>query len=206
MSRSISGCKNPKSMAYFLNSSQRVKRMTKTVFTVMMKIVLQFVILPAAIASFAAYFFTDSGRDSFALPIPMWYIFSIEISYARLNSFQFDKLSLVCERFPFDWNTPIGYLNAVILEYIFIGYQYIVNACTTGLAVGTFWLSIPAIKELENILHSVNVQARRRRNRSNTSNELKALLKEYICTHGAVKQLSLYYFKLPKYFCMTNDH
>lgn len=70
--QSVSGCKNLKSMAHFSISSQHVKRMGEIVFTLMMKIFLQCVILPDAVGGFAVYFFTDSEDDLFELPIPLW--------------------------------------------------------------------------------------------------------------------------------------
>lgn len=42
------------------------------VFTVVMKIAVQIVVLPKCFVSFVVYFGTDAGSDSFQLPYPIW--------------------------------------------------------------------------------------------------------------------------------------
>lgn len=66
------GRKHPKSEALFLKTSWQIERLTEIVFTVFVKILLQCLMLPKCIVSFAAYFITESGNDSFQLPVPFW--------------------------------------------------------------------------------------------------------------------------------------
>lgn len=97
------------------------------------------------------------------------------------------KLFFPCseKRFPFDSNNPIGYLIAVILEYIIFGYTYIIAACTVALGIGLCLIANAVIKEIQDFLHSINRKARR-----NQSNELKAMFLELMNAHTAIKQLS----------------
>lgn len=62
----------PESWTFFLNASRQVERLSETVYTVVFKIALQFVILPRCISSYCVYFITDAENDSFQLPIPLW--------------------------------------------------------------------------------------------------------------------------------------
>lgn len=69
----ILGCECSKSEKnFFLKISQQIERLCEIVFMVFMKILVQFIILPKCIASFGVYLISDSGRDSFVLPFPMW--------------------------------------------------------------------------------------------------------------------------------------
>lgn len=69
------GRKHTKSEAFFFETGQRVERLSEQVFTVVLKFLLQFLILPNCAASFSIYFITDSGRESFRAPVPMWWVF-----------------------------------------------------------------------------------------------------------------------------------
>lgn len=67
-----SGCKYPISEAFFFKANQQIERLSEIVFMAMLKVLLQLLLLPKCIASFGIYFTTDSGSDSFQLPIPLW--------------------------------------------------------------------------------------------------------------------------------------
>lgn len=94
---------------------------------------------------------------------------------------------LARKRIPFDWANPVGYLTAVIIEYIIGGYQYLLNSCTLGLGIGAFWFAVTATKEIRCILRSINVKAKAK---NCQSSELMVLFAEFIDVHGIVKQLS----------------
>lgn len=92
------------------------------------------------------------------------------------------------KRFPFDPKNPIGYLIAVVLEYITLAYEYFVIACTLSLGIGAYWIATSATKDIQkHILHSINETAREN---GNQLSELKNLLSEYNEAHAAIKQLS----------------
>lgn len=66
------GSKDPKSKRFFMKTNRQIERLSETVFIVLVKITRQFVITPKFIVSFATYLITDSGKDSFQLPLPLW--------------------------------------------------------------------------------------------------------------------------------------
>lgn len=68
----ILGCKHPKSLAHFSRTNEQIEKLTELVFMLVVEIFLQLVMLPRCIVSFIVYFVTDSGCDSFELPLPMW--------------------------------------------------------------------------------------------------------------------------------------
>lgn len=68
----ISGCKYAKSKQFFLKTNRQVERLSEIVITLIVKIVVQIMMLPKAIISFATYFATGSGSESFEIPYPMW--------------------------------------------------------------------------------------------------------------------------------------
>lgn len=98
------------------------------------------------------------------------------------------------KRFPFDSNTPFGYLLADIIEYIVLCYAYLIIACTLALGIGVFCFAISVTKDIQRILHLVNDTAKAN---TNQSNELKLLLAEFNDVHAATKQLSN---KTPRYY------
>lgn len=68
----VSGRKDPKSKAFFIKTDRQVEQLSKIVYTVVMKVAVQLILLPKCIVSFGTYFFTDSGSDSFELPFRLW--------------------------------------------------------------------------------------------------------------------------------------
>lgn len=68
----ILGCKYLKSRRFFLKTNRQAERLSEIVFRVVVKVCVQLTILPKFVASLCVYFFTDAGRDSFQLPLPIW--------------------------------------------------------------------------------------------------------------------------------------
>lgn len=66
------GFKYPKSKAFFLKTNRQVERLSEIIFMLIMKIGLPGFMLPKCIVSLTVYIRTDTGRDAFELPIPMW--------------------------------------------------------------------------------------------------------------------------------------
>lgn len=64
--------KYPKSWRFYLNTNRQVERLSEIISMVVVRISLQCFMLPKCMVSFAVYFFTDSGSDSFELPFPLW--------------------------------------------------------------------------------------------------------------------------------------
>lgn len=109
----------------------------------------------------------------------------------HLNSW--NAFFVALKRFPFDWNGPLGYLIAVVLEYFIFSYEYLVIACTLSLRIAAFCFTISVIQEIHGTLNSIN---RETNANVNESNELKLLLCEFIRLHVSVKQLSFPFYLL----------
>lgn len=101
------------------------------------------------------------------------------------------------DRFPFDSNTPIGYLITFVLEYITLGYTYFIVECSLALLIGSYWFAIAIIKEMRRILHSINGMAQAKEVRSH---ELMASFLEFIDAYAIIKELSVF-----EYFENGND-
>lgn len=115
---------------------------------------------------------------------------SSKASFVHLNlRFQLYQLCyflyLLQKRFPFHWNSPIGYLCAVAHEYITCGYEFFVIACALALGIAAFCFTTAVTKELQRILRSINDEAQ-----ANEKGELKILFAEFIDTYTSIKQLS----------------
>lgn len=107
------------------------------------------------------------------------------------TSNEIDEIFLILfalqNRFPFDSNNPSGYLIATILEYIVIGYEFFVIACTLAFAVGIIWFVISTIEEFKSCLHRINRTAQVN---DIEPNKLKILFTQFIYAHGTINQLS----------------
>lgn len=93
---------------------------------------------------------------------------------------------MILKRFPFDYDDPIGYFIAVVIEYIIIGYELLVVACLSSTGIGAFCIAFTATKEIRRALNLFNDEAQ-----TNDSESVKSdLLAECIDAHGTLKQLS----------------
>lgn len=104
---------------------------------------------------------------------------------------QINKMSpafRAAKRLPFVWNTPIGYLIAVFITYIIVGYAYFIVACTITLGIGAYCFVISATTEVQHILHSIHRKAHLN---GSQSSKLNVLLPKYIHAHRIVIQLSI---------------
>lgn len=66
------GCKYPKSEALFFKANQQVEQLSQIIFTALVKVALQLFMLPKFIVSYVVYVTTDTGSESFQLPVPFW--------------------------------------------------------------------------------------------------------------------------------------
>lgn len=69
---SNSGRKYPESSRFFLKISHQIEQLSELVFIAVVEVALQCYMLPKLIVSYAVYFITDTGADSFQLPLPLW--------------------------------------------------------------------------------------------------------------------------------------
>lgn len=59
-------------------------------------------------------------------------------------------------RFPFDTKSPVGYVIAIILQYIYARYSCIFAGCILSFAIGAFLFALTMIKDIKCCLESVN--------------------------------------------------
>lgn len=59
----ILGCKYPKSRRFFMETSEKIERLSKIVFMLVVKIIVQFVMIPKCVVSFAVYFISDAAIE-----------------------------------------------------------------------------------------------------------------------------------------------
>lgn len=111
-------------------------------------------------------------------------MFHILIKIAKCRFFIFAP-----KRFLFDTNNPIGYLTAVTLEYILIGYTYFIVACTLALGMGLSSFAVSITKEIQRILHAINKKVQ---SNEDQTKKLMDLFSEYIFTHATIKELSIF--------------
>lgn len=69
------------------------------------------------------------------------------------------------------------------------GYEIFVVACITTVAIGAYWFAIAMAHEIQCILHSINDKIHGEN--ENQPDELMILLREFIDTHGNLKQFSV---------------
>lgn len=59
-------------------------------------------------------------------------------------------------RFPFDTNSPFGYVIAIILQYIYASYSFIFGGCILSFAVGAFLFALTMVNDIKCCLESVD--------------------------------------------------
>lgn len=129
----------------------------------------------------------ETNHFNCLVPCGKIYHVCLKFSFISWNFLSF----LLHKRFPFDSNNLVGYLIAVILEYIMYGCDCFIIACTLALGVGAFWFAVSACKEIQHVLQSFNDVAHAKQHQLI---ELRILFVEFINTHLTVKQLSIFQF------------
>ena len=91
-------------------------------------------------------------------------------------------------RFPFDWKNPVGYLIAVVLEYIIVSLALRYMGCFLGYGFGGYFFVMAIAKDLKSFVKSIGKSAKKCQS---TTSEQKILqnLCEFIRLHTSVKKL-----------------
>lgn len=90
-------------------------------------------------------------------------------------------------RFPFDSKRPVGYMIAVILEYITFLYLLNIAAFCGSLETGCFMFMISFTNDIQRNLQSMNENTKsKRKQRTQTPRQLI----DFVEFHSATKQLS----------------
>lgn len=89
-------------------------------------------------------------------------------------------------RFPFDWKNLVGYLSAVIFEYLFTLYEFVYVGSFTTYGIGFFIFSFTAYRDIIRNLESINKHAKLKRKHSKIFKQLVTFFHYY----SNVKELS----------------
>lgn len=95
-----------------------------------------------------------------------------------------ERLSHLNQRLPFDWKTPGGYPFAFALQCISNIYITCMGLCQTIFMIGSFWLFISLVKDVQSDLAKVNGNEKNRF-------DVKTRLIVFIQLQTEAKQLSL---------------
>lgn len=112
------------------------------------------------------------------------------VSEVKTFSLLKDRIILNCIyyrfnlRFPFDWKRPFGYLFAFSMECVSTIYITSMGLCQTIFMIGSYWLFISLIKDVESDLLKVNGNEKDRF-------VLRTRLIVFIQLHMEAKQLSI---------------
>lgn len=83
----------------------------------------------------------------------------------------------------------MGYLTAVILEYVVLGFELYITACTLSLAIGGYLLAVSGTDEFQRFAPIINEKAQTVKD---LSTEFKTLFTDFVDAHGSVKQFSIF--------------
>lgn len=102
---------------------------------------------------------------------------------------------LQSDRFPFDWKNPVGFLVAVIIQYILdlVGFAVVLGSLSFGVSVYLFTLSVN--KDIRGILKTINRKAKSTQNQQNIIHRTRV----YIQLHSDLKQLSAKWDRIKNY-------
>lgn len=89
-------------------------------------------------------------------------------------------------RFPFDTQSPSGYLVAVILESFVCSYYFFVMASTTTIGIGTYLFLLAPIKDIKATVFSIDKKDKSKKTRIENVQQLC----EFVEFHADTKQLS----------------
>lgn len=79
---------------------------------------------------------------------------------------------------------------AFTLEYIMLGFDFFIVACSLTLGIASYCFAIAIIEELQRMLHSISGKAP---TNGKQSNKLKELFTQFIDAHGLMTQLSTHF-------------
>lgn len=189
----ISGRKYPTSQIIYDDNFEIIKKWDGLVNLFVMRISLHGAMWSKYIASFAMFFFTDLGRDSFALPFPMWWAYPLcTFFFALERESHFFLLNILfsLRRLPFDTQNPIGYTIGFFIQYIIFIYICLFNACIVSLSIGSYLSMAALTKDVKGELSWINERVHFKANRRFVWKELF----EFIEFHSKAKMLSKWFF------------
>lgn len=107
-----------------------------------------------------------------------------------LHDFGFAQILIFflnCQRLPFDWRNPQGYLFAIFIEFLVAFCVLSFIACFSTFAFGAFMFALSFVKDLIAEVNYINKCVRTKRSETKV---LKRFVKS-IALHADMKQLSV---------------
>lgn len=112
-------------------------------------------------------------------------MFTLVRSFRFIVSFYY-----VILRIPFESKNPFGFLIAVTLQYIIVGYELSVIACMLSLGIGAFMFAIASTEEINRSLNDFNkVMNGDGQGSSDNRSYFLEQFSTFIVAHSTVKQL-----------------
>lgn len=173
----------PASKAKYSKSSDRIEFMSKMVYVAALISFLGLMV-PALCVTIANYFWCDlEDKKMFHLPSPMlWVLKNTESSI--LNKFQFPQLA---SRLPFDWETPLGYTVAFLIQSAAI-FSILVGAVAAVChLIGSCWMIVAFVEDISSELSTLNADEEES---CPNEREWKERVNNIIRLHSHVKGLS----------------
>lgn len=133
-----------------------------------------------------------SGCIRIAIANVVWFTLFFHSSFLLNRNDYF--LSLKFQRLPFEWTNPIGYLLAILIQFIMLFFLNVYLACFLMLAFGYFLFALSIAKDMINELHSINKRTKMKKPKAQILKQLNDL----ISMHADVKGLSWWFKKNSK--------
>lgn len=110
-------------------------------------------LLPFLFYTLMKYYILDSGKESFFLFFPTWFVSALKY---ELNCLLTVFYWCLWERVPFDWETPYGYLAAWLAQSAGLAGLTITALTSFNIAFESSWLFIVIAQDITNDLDTFN--------------------------------------------------
>lgn len=177
----ISGIKSSASAEIYIKTNGFVEKLGDILYIVVAEVTPLIWVVPKCFGSIFFYFTTNLGNDALELPLPSWWVCKI-----KLDSFKYVFEIVAILRIPFDWKTPIGYLTAVVYQYVMTRFSFVFIAGAVSIGISEFLFAVTVTDDIKCILESFNKDAKSKNTRLKTLQHLS----NYIQIHSTLKQLS----------------
>lgn len=173
-------------MAIYVEANKRIELISEIVYVLMAKVAPVLSMFPKSLVCLFIYFTTDMRNEALVLPIPMWFVYNLMISFYFFSNALPHIHSILNWRFPFDSKNPTGYLLAVALEYIGNTLIYCFVADLVALGVAGLLFTLSMVEVAENNFNLLNKTIKR----NGTPLEFHQKIRYTIQLHSNAKQFS----------------
>lgn len=173
--------KTPTLRSMYEETNRVVEKWSKLAFLAFARLTpIAFVFSKAALI-YLIYYVTDAGSDAFDLPYSMWLVcFQLKVIILIL------RFCLKIQRFPWNWQTPVGYFIAVIIQYILTSYVFTFGALALVIGLGCILMGKSLVKDICTSMNSFNDIA----NDDGHRQRMNEQLADFIDTHSSLIELS----------------